>query len=196
MSTPVIRPHFHHVNLKTSRLPEMIDWYAVVVGASVTHQGDAGAWLTNDAANHRIALLAAPDFADDPERDTRAGMHHSAFEYDGFDDLNASYERLRGEGIEPEFCLDHGMTLSYYYRDPDGNRVELQIDAFGDWAKSASGCARAPSSPPTRSGCSSTRRRSLTPRPQGPASTTSTHRRWRANSSLRRWRPDDEAGHV
>jgi hypothetical protein len=28
------------------------------------------------------------------------------------------------------------MTLSYYYSDPDGNRVELQIDVFGDWAAS------------------------------------------------------------
>jgi catechol 2,3-dioxygenase len=28
------------------------------------------------------------------------------------------------------------MTLSYYYRDPDGNRVELQVDEFGDWRKS------------------------------------------------------------
>jgi hypothetical protein len=25
------------------------------------------------------------------------------------------------------------MTLSYYYKDPDGNHVELQVDAFGDW---------------------------------------------------------------
>ena len=37
----------------------------------------------------------------------------------------------------PEFCLDHGMTFSYYYRDPDGNHVELQVDNFGDWAKSS-----------------------------------------------------------
>jgi hypothetical protein len=29
------------------------------------------------------------------------------------------------------------MTFSYYYRDPDGNHVELQCDAFGDWAQSA-----------------------------------------------------------
>ena len=29
------------------------------------------------------------------------------------------------------------MTFSYYYRDPDGNHVELQIDNFGDWAKSS-----------------------------------------------------------
>jgi hypothetical protein len=29
------------------------------------------------------------------------------------------------------------MTLSYYYADPDGNHVELQCDAFGDWAESS-----------------------------------------------------------
>ena len=28
------------------------------------------------------------------------------------------------------------MTFSYYYADPDGNNVELQVDNFGDWAKS------------------------------------------------------------
>ena len=25
------------------------------------------------------------------------------------------------------------MTLFYYYKDTDGNRVELQIENFGDW---------------------------------------------------------------
>ncbi len=29
------------------------------------------------------------------------------------------------------------MTLSYYYKDPDGNHVELQVDNFGDWSKSS-----------------------------------------------------------
>ena len=40
-------------------------------------------------------------------------------------------------GIVPDICLDHGMTFSYYYSDPDGNHVELQCDVFGDWAKSS-----------------------------------------------------------
>jgi catechol-2,3-dioxygenase len=132
----VIHPTFHHLNLKTTRLQEMIDWYSVVVGSDVTFQDDVGAWLTNDAANHRIALLAFPGFVDDPEKDTRTGLHHSAFEYASFDELNASYLRLRDAGIEPAFCLDHGMTLSYYYADPDANHVELQIDAFGSWEAS------------------------------------------------------------
>ena len=135
--TAVIHPKFHHFNLKTTRLQEMIDWYSTLVGAEVLHQDAVGAWLSNDAANHRIALLAFPGFVDDPEKETRTGLHHSAFEYDGFEDLNASYLRLREAGIEPDLCLDHGMTFSYYYKDPDGNHVELQVDTFGDWATSS-----------------------------------------------------------
>jgi catechol 2,3-dioxygenase len=131
-----LKPSFHHVNLKTTRLREMIEWYATVVGAEVTFEDATGAWLSNDAANHRIALLAFPGFVDDPDKDTRTGMHHSAFEYDSIGDLNATYVRLREQGIEPDVCLDHGMTLSYYYKDPDGNHVELQIDDFGDWTAS------------------------------------------------------------
>jgi catechol 2,3-dioxygenase len=136
MSDPVIHPKFHHFNLKTTRLQEMTDWYSVVVGAEVNFQDDVGAWLSNDQANHRIALLAFPNFTDDPDKETHTGLHHSAFEYGGFDELNSSYLRMKEAGIEPDFCLDHGMTLSYYYKDPDGNHVELQVDNFGDWGKS------------------------------------------------------------
>jgi catechol-2,3-dioxygenase len=132
----VIHPKLHHVNLKTTRLQEMIDFYRTLVGAEVVFQFDGGAWLSNDEANHRVALLAFPNFVDDPEKDTRTGMHHSAFEYANFEELNSSYLRLKDEEIIPALCLDHGMTLSYYYADPDGNHVEMQVDCFGNWAKS------------------------------------------------------------
>jgi hypothetical protein len=36
-------------------------------------------------------------------------------------------------GVEPAFSLDHGMTMSLYYKDPGGNFVELQNDNFSDW---------------------------------------------------------------
>ena len=132
----VIHPTFHHVNLKTTRLQEMIDFYGTLVGAEVIFQDQVGAWLSNDGANHRVALLSFPNFVDDAEKETRTGMHHSAFEYASFEDLNSSYVRLRDAGISPAMCLDHGMTFSYYYADPDGNNVELQVDCFGDWKKS------------------------------------------------------------
>jgi catechol 2,3-dioxygenase len=49
-----IRPTLHHVNLKTRRLQEMIDWYAIVVGTKPTFQFPGGAFLTNDGANLSI----------------------------------------------------------------------------------------------------------------------------------------------
>jgi hypothetical protein len=45
-------------------------------------------------------------------------------------DLLDTYVRLKDLQIRPFFCVNHGPTTSMYYRDPDGNRVELQIDNF------------------------------------------------------------------
>ena len=38
--------------------------------------------------------------------------------------------RLKNGGIEPFWCINHGPTTSMYYKDPDANRVELQVDNF------------------------------------------------------------------
>jgi catechol 2,3-dioxygenase len=131
MST--IKPVLHHVTMKTSRLEEMIKWYAFVLGAKVQFRDPGAAWMTNDEANHRIAFLAVPGLSDDPQKAQHNGMHHSAFEYASFADLISSYDRMRRDGVEPAFCLDHGLTISLYYRDPEGNFVELQSDNFSDW---------------------------------------------------------------
>ena len=132
----VIKPILHHVTIKTSKLGEMVDWYTRVIGVDVQFRDTHNAWMTNDAANHRIAFLAAPGLGQDENKHNHTGMHHSAFEYKTFADLMASYGRLKAEGIRPAFCLEHGLTTSIYYRDPEGNFVELQADAFGDWAES------------------------------------------------------------
>lgn len=132
----MIKPKLHHVTFKTSRLAEMIDWYGLVLGSRVMFRNDVAAWTTNDEANHRIAFLAVPGLGDDPDKVRHNGVHHTAFEYDSFSDLMKSFDRLRKAGVLPAFCLDHGLTTSIYYRDPEGNFVELQSDAFGDWRAS------------------------------------------------------------
>jgi catechol 2,3-dioxygenase len=132
----ILRPTLHHVNLKTTRLQEMITWYATVVGMRLLFQFTGGAFLSNDAANHRLALLTTPRLRDDPDKVGHAGLHHSAFEYATLDDLLATYTRLKQLGILPHLTVDHGVTTSFYYLDPDGNSVELQVDNFGDWAQS------------------------------------------------------------
>ena len=137
-------PVLHHVTMKTTRLQPMIDWYKTVVGIRVNFQDAVGAWMSNDRANHRVALLAIPGLIDDPEKHRRTGMHHLAFEYDSFDHLMANYARLRERGITPAFSLDHGVTTSIYYYDPDKNVVELQVDNFADWERSAEWMRTAP----------------------------------------------------
>jgi catechol 2,3-dioxygenase len=132
----VITPTLHHVTLKTTRLREMIDWYGQVVGVRPTYDFEGGAWLTNDEANHRLALLTHPTITDDPDKLAHSGIHHSAYEYRSMDELLDTYARLERARIVPHACLDHGMTTSFYYADPDGNSVELQCDNFGDWSQS------------------------------------------------------------
>jgi len=133
----MIKPTLHHVNLKTTRLQEMIDWYCVVVGATVNLQSNNIAFISNDRTHHRIALVAVPGLRDDPQKIVHTGIHHTAFEYDSFDDLMCSFARLKQTGIEPETCLNHGVATSLYYSDPDQNMVELQVDNFGNWDTSA-----------------------------------------------------------
>ncbi|WP_375399736.1 VOC family protein [uncultured Amnibacterium sp.] len=131
---PVVRPVFHHTTLATLKLDEMVDFYEKVAGLEPVYYSPGGAWLTNDAANHRIALLALPGLKAPEDKGHTAGLHHTAFEYASFDQWLDNYIRLRDEGIVPFLNLDHGMTMSMYYQDPEGNGVEIQVDGFGDWA--------------------------------------------------------------
>jgi catechol 2,3-dioxygenase len=130
-------PVLHHVTMKTTRPTEMMKWYDQTVGLKPNFAGEEGAWLTNDAANHRVALLVAPGLSDDPDKIAHTGMHHLAFEYPDIEGLLSTYGRLKAVGITPHACLDHGLTMSLYYVDPDGNSVELQVDNFGSWDKSS-----------------------------------------------------------
>ena len=122
----------------------MVDGTRKVVGIDVNFHFPGGAWTSNDSANHRLSFLAVPGVRADKERIADDGLNHTAFEYECIDALVVSYLRIKGLGIEPDVCLNHGMILSLYYVDPDGNMVELQVDSYGDWAKSTPFMRHAP----------------------------------------------------
>lgn len=133
---PINRPKFHHTTFATLKLEEMMEFYEKVAGLEPVFYTPDGAWLTNDEANHRIALLALPGLQEPADKGHTTGLHHTAFEYEDFNHWLDNYERLNEEGIRPFLNLDHGMTMSMYYQDPDGNGVEIQVDTFGNWASS------------------------------------------------------------
>jgi hypothetical protein len=54
----------------------------------------------------------------------------AAYTFPDLESLLTKYEDLRKADIQPHVPVQHGPTTSIYYRDPDGNMVELQIDNF------------------------------------------------------------------
>jgi catechol-2,3-dioxygenase len=117
-----------HIVRRTARFDEMLQWYLTVLGAEVAHSDGMLAFLTYDDEHHRIAIAGIPGLEDQPQ--LTAGTDHVAFTYADLGDLLYTYVRLKAEGIAPYWCVNHGPTTSLYYKDPDGNRVELQVDNF------------------------------------------------------------------
>lgn len=124
------RPRLAHVVLQTPQLPVMRDWYAKVLGAHVVYEEPAVCFLTFDEEHHRIALMGLPPELLTARTPVTIGMAHTAFTFPTLGDLVGKYEELKADGIEPRLPIQHGVTTSMYYRDPDGNMVELQIDNF------------------------------------------------------------------
>ncbi len=129
MTAPIATPiRFAHAVFRTARLAEMTRWYETVLGAHVVFGNAMLAFLTYDDEHHRIALVELPGLVDRPEG--TAGLEHIAYTYATLGDLIATYERLKTAGVTPYWTINHGPTTSMYYRDPDGNQVELQVDNF------------------------------------------------------------------
>ncbi len=125
-----VRPRLAHFVLQTSQLPTMRDWYLKVLGAHAVYENPAMCFLTFDEEHHRIALLGLPPGVLGERTPLTTGMAHSAFTFPSLGDLLDKYRELKEAGIEPRVPVQHGVTTSIYYRDPDGNMVELQIDNF------------------------------------------------------------------
>ena len=127
--TATIRPtKFAHVVLKTLDLKRTRDWYMNLLEATVGYENDMVCFVTYDDEHHRVGLIAMPGLA--AAAPNSVGLEHISFTYASLGALLANYQRLKAIGIEPYWCINHGPTVSMYYRDPDGNKVETQYVVF------------------------------------------------------------------
>jgi catechol 2,3-dioxygenase-like lactoylglutathione lyase family enzyme len=122
---------FAHVVYMTRRFDEMIAWYRDVFEAEVVYENPALAFLTYDDEHHRFAFANLDVLKPGgTSRDNRGeiGVNHVAYTYANVRDLMVTYARLKRAGTTPYWLVHHGTTLSLYYADPDGNRMEFQVD--------------------------------------------------------------------
>ncbi|MHA3021845.1 VOC family protein [Mycobacterium sp. BMJ-28] len=135
LSDRVVPAFIAHWVVKSARSREMIDWYGQVFGARVVHEDNRIAFLTWDHESHRLALVKLPSllrhvFALARLRRKTYGIDHLAFTFPSLSHLLLTYERLKGVDITPVWSINHGPTTSLYYEDPEGIRLEFQVENF------------------------------------------------------------------
>ncbi len=109
----------------------MLEWYSTVFDARIQFKNPALAFMTYDDEHHRFAFadmnVLQPD-GSDIEKSDAIGVDHVGYTLAGIGDLLENCALLKARGISPYWCIHHGITLSMYYSDPDGNQMEFQVD--------------------------------------------------------------------
>jgi len=119
-----------HVVLRTNNFEPMVNFYKNFLGAKAIYENDFLAFLTYDEEHHRIAIASVPGTI--AKNQKTCGLEHIAFSFDTLSDLLIAYRQRKQKGIEPLWPVNHGPTTSIYYRDPDGNQIETQVDNFAN----------------------------------------------------------------
>lgn len=117
-----------HFGLRTTDLPAAIEWYGKALGARIHFQNEIAAFMSFDDEHHRFVLWDDGDTDVKPE--TARGVDHIGFSCGTPSSLADQYDRLKAIGVLPTLCVNHHFTSSIYYRDPDGNEVEITCDNF------------------------------------------------------------------
>lgn len=80
-------------------------------------------------SHHDLALMAVGLQARNPSPQD-VGLYHIAFKIgDDLETLRQAKQELERRGIAIAGMSDHGVSKSLYLHDPDGNEVELYVDA-------------------------------------------------------------------
>ncbi len=121
-----------HVVLKVRDAQKSKEFYTRALGLKLAHEDrDRGTVFLSCGTQHHDLALFQLATGEAPEA-TRPGLHHMAWQLGSFEELQAAYRELRELGIPVESTIEHNVTRSVYFHDPDGNRVELYCDMVED----------------------------------------------------------------
>jgi catechol 2,3-dioxygenase len=117
-----------HVVLNVRDAAKSKEFYTRTLGLRVAHEDLARGtvFLSFGREHHDLALFQMA--TGEPPDASQPGLHHMAWQLGNFEELQAAYKELKAIGVPVESTIEHNVTRSVYFRDPDGNRVELYCD--------------------------------------------------------------------
>jgi catechol-2,3-dioxygenase len=119
-----------HFGIHTSDLDRMVDFYTRVMGFVISDQGTgrSGARVVfmtqNPECHHQFVL-----FDGKPAELSYNPVNQISYRLDSLDTLKGYRRALIEEGITEHRVTDHGNAWALYFKDPEGNPVELYVDS-------------------------------------------------------------------
>jgi len=126
---PAPKLAFAHCGFHCVDLPRMADFYTRALGFTETDRGVVRGldivFLSWDAKDHhQVALVAG--------RPDTSGFNHInqlSFRVPSIHEVRAVYRRVKDEpGVHDTRGTNHGNAFAWYFRDPEGNRIEIFCD--------------------------------------------------------------------
>ncbi len=123
---------FSHVGIHVTDLERMAAFYSDVLGFTITDRGrlqgpngpvDLVFTSRDPDVHHQIVLASGRPAAIDFNV-----VNQLSLEADSVETLKAFHQRLVAEQVQELMPVTHGNALSLYFRDPEGNRIEVFVD--------------------------------------------------------------------
>lgn len=123
---------FSHIGFYVTDINKMVKFYTNFMGFTVTDKGKLGdatiVFMSRDPReHHQMALITGR-----PKDLHYNVINQISFRLSSLADLKHFYQNMKKlpSGMITEIDpITHGNALSIYFRDPEGNRLELFIDA-------------------------------------------------------------------
>jgi catechol 2,3-dioxygenase len=119
-----------HVVIKVRNLERSKQFFSDVLGLKLMMELPKlkiAFFASNGRDHHEIACAEVGDDAD-RQHARQIGLQHIAFRLNDEEHLRKAYRELKEKNVPIDFTVDHGVTKSVYFRDPDGILFEVYCD--------------------------------------------------------------------